>query len=516
MSELVALGGHGVPARSSRSARLGGHRPGLRVHRRPRGRRARARRSAGRCRRGSGRTCSVASSTGCCARWSAPPTWLEPDARGQARGRSPRSPWEPAVRSARRSSPGDRGWGPCPVPVAAGAPRPRAARACRAPWSGSRPAGAGRSPTPLVTVGRWTPVRSPVEDWPVRRPAAGPRAAGARPSRCSPASGCSTRSSRWPAAAPSRCPAASARARRCCCSRSRSGAPPTSSSTSAAASAATRWPTSSAELAELTDPRTGRPLAERTVIIANTSNMPMMAREASIYSGVTVAEYFRDMGYDVVRHRRLDVAVGRGAARVRVALRRAARRGGLPGRAAVGARGLLRARRPGRRPSAGDAASVTIIGAVSPPGGDTTEPVTAHTERFVRAVWSLDRDLAYARHYPAVAWSGVVLPRRRRGRRSGTPATATRTGRRRRARVVGAARRGRPARRPGRARRRRRRCRAHERVALLAGRLLREGVLQQSALSANDAYCSAAKTAALVDAVLGGRRRVRGPGRRRA
>ena len=93
------------------------------------------------------------------------------------------------------------------------------------------------------------------------------------------------------------------------------------------------------------DPRTGGRLADRTVIIANTSNMPMMAREASIYTGVTVAEYFRDMGYHVGRHRRLDLALGRGAARVRLPHRRAARRGGLPGRPGLGAGRVLRAGR---------------------------------------------------------------------------------------------------------------------------------------------------------------------------
>jgi V/A-type H+-transporting ATPase subunit A len=254
-----------------------------------------------------------------------------------------------------------------------------------------------------------------------------------------------------------------------------------------------------AELSNLTDAVTGRRLAERTVIIANTSNMPLMAREASIYSGVTVAEYFRDMGHDAI-------VIADSTSRWAEALREfGSRSGALPAEEGYPA-GLPSAlaafyERAGRVTTlAGDAASVTIIGAVSPPGGDTTEPVTAHTERFVRGVWALDRDLAYARHYPAVAWSGSFARdadrvgrwyaangdpdwARRRGRMTSLLAEADRLGEL--AALVGVSSL------PG-----------HERVTLLAGRLLREAVLQQSALSANDAHCDAVKTAALVDAVL--------------
>jgi V/A-type H+-transporting ATPase subunit A len=254
-----------------------------------------------------------------------------------------------------------------------------------------------------------------------------------------------------------------------------------------------------AELRELTDPATGRRLAERTVIIANTSNMPMMAREASIYSGVTVAEYFRDMGYHAV-------VIADSTSRWAEALREfASRSGDLPAEEGYPAElpSALAAfyERAGRVTTLGGReASVTIIGAVSPPGGDVTEPVTAHTERFVRSVWGLHRALAYARHYPAVAWSGSFSRDAERlaawYARNGDPDWAVR-----RSRVlsvlaeadrlgdlaalvgVGAL--------PG-----------HERVSLLAGRLLRQGVLQQSALSANDARSSTAKTAALVEAVL--------------
>jgi V/A-type H+-transporting ATPase subunit A len=253
------------------------------------------------------------------------------------------------------------------------------------------------------------------------------------------------------------------------------------------------------ELAELVDPRTGRRLAERTVIIANTSNMPMMARETSIYAGVTVAEYFRDMGYHAV-------VIADSTSRWAEALREFTSRSGelpaeegYPASLASALAGFYE--RAGHVVTLGGAeGSVTIIGAVSPPGGDTTEPVTAHTERFVRELWNLDRDLAYARHYPAVGWTGSFARDaellatwyarngdpgwgQRRARVTSLLAEADRLGEL--AELVGAGSL------PG-----------HERVVLLAGRLLREGVLQQNALSENDAHCSARKTATLINAVL--------------
>lgn len=254
-----------------------------------------------------------------------------------------------------------------------------------------------------------------------------------------------------------------------------------------------------AELGELADPRTGDLLARRTVIVANTSNMPMMAREASIYTGVTVAEYFRDMGYHVV-------VIADSTSRWAEALREfASRTGALPVEEGYPA-GLASAlaafyERAGQVVTLGGRrGSVTVVGAVSPAGGDMTEPVTAHTQRFVRCTWMLDRDLAYARHYPAVAWSGSFSRdadrlgawharhgdpawARRRGRVTALLADADRLAALSELVGVGAL--------PG-----------AERMVMLAGRLLRESVLQQSALSANDAFCSAAKGAALVDAVL--------------
>jgi V/A-type H+-transporting ATPase subunit A len=253
------------------------------------------------------------------------------------------------------------------------------------------------------------------------------------------------------------------------------------------------------DLGALTDPRTGRALADRTVIIANTSNMPIMAREASIYTGVTVAEYFRDMGLDAV-------VIADSTSRWAEALREfGSRTGELPAEEGYPAElpsalAAFYERAGCVRTLGGKEGSVTIIGAVSPPGGDVTEPVTTHTLRFVRTVWSLDRDLAYARHYPAVGWSGSFSrdadqvtvwsgrhgdPRwgRRRARVMGLLSEADRIGEL--ADLIG------PGSLP-----------ARERVVLLAGRLLREGVLQQNALNPNDAHCSAAKTSALIEAVL--------------
>ena len=153
------------------------------------------------------------------------------------------------------------------------------------------------------------------------------------------------------------------------------------------------------------DPWTGRPLLERTVLIANTSNMPVAAREASIYTGVTIAEYYRDMGYDVL-------LVADSTSRWAEALREiGGRLEEMP--AEEGFPSYLASRlaefysRAGRAKIIGSPeriGSVTIVGAVSPPGGDFTEPVTANTKRFIRVFWALDARLAYSRHYPAINW----------------------------------------------------------------------------------------------------------------
>jgi V/A-type H+-transporting ATPase subunit A len=154
---------------------------------------------------------------------------------------------------------------------------------------------------------------------------------------------------------------------------------------------------------KLIDPRTGKSLMERTILIANTSNMPVAAREASIYTGITIAEYFRDMGYDVA-------VMADSTSRWAEALRElSGRMEEMP--ADEGFPAYLPTRlaefyeRAGMvRTLAGKEASITTIGAVSPPGGDFSEPVTQHTKRFIRAFWALDKQLANARHYPAVSW----------------------------------------------------------------------------------------------------------------
>lgn len=157
------------------------------------------------------------------------------------------------------------------------------------------------------------------------------------------------------------------------------------------------------EFSELVDPKTGRPMTDRTTLIANTSNMPVAAREASIYTGITLAEYYRDMGYDVA-------IMADSTSRWAEALREiSGRLEEMP--AEEGFPAYLPSRlsefyeRAGRADVlSGSEGSVTIIGAVSPQGSDFSEPVTQNTKRFTRCFWALDKSLAYARHYPAVNW----------------------------------------------------------------------------------------------------------------
>jgi V/A-type H+-transporting ATPase subunit A len=254
------------------------------------------------------------------------------------------------------------------------------------------------------------------------------------------------------------------------------------------------------EFSALTDPRTGQSLLDRTVLIANTSNMPVLAREASIHTGATVAEFYRDMGYDVV-------LVADSTSRWAEALREvSSRTGELPAEegypASLASALAAFYERAGRvRTLAGGEGSITILGAVSPPGGDMTEPVSAHTRRFVRCAWSLDPDLAYARHYPAVSWrdsssrdvetvagwhagKGASDWPQRREQALRLLAEAGRL--ESMAELVGAA--SLPER---------------QRLVLLSAHLLQEAVLQQSSFSANDAYCAAPKQQALLDLVLG-------------
>ncbi|MDO4680445.1 MAG: V-type ATP synthase subunit A [Aerococcus sp.] len=157
------------------------------------------------------------------------------------------------------------------------------------------------------------------------------------------------------------------------------------------------------DFSKLIDPRSGAPLMQRTVLIANTSNMPVAAREASVYTGITIAEYYRDMGYNVA-------IMADSTSRWAEALRE------LSGRleempAEEGYPAYLASRIASFYERAGDmqtlnhgTGSVSIIGAVSPQGGDFSEPVTQNTKRFVRCFWGLDANLAHARHYPAINW----------------------------------------------------------------------------------------------------------------
>jgi len=253
------------------------------------------------------------------------------------------------------------------------------------------------------------------------------------------------------------------------------------------------------EFRQLSDPQTGRGLLERIIVLANTSNMPVMAREASIYTAVTLAEYFREMGHHAV-------IIADSTSRKAEAQRElAGRTGAIPAEQGYPASlpDALAAfyQRAGRViTTGGRIGTVTIVTSVSPAGGDTTEPVAAHTQRFVQAVWGLDRQLAYARHYPAVSWRASFSRDAEAVARwhttSGDPDWAARRARLQTLlaeadRIEGIADLVGLSALP-----------TSERVTMLTGRLIREAVLQQSALSVNDATSSLAKQAALAEAVL--------------
>lgn len=157
------------------------------------------------------------------------------------------------------------------------------------------------------------------------------------------------------------------------------------------------------EFPHLIDPRSGRPLMERTVLIANTSNMPVAAREASIYTGITIAEYYRDMGYHVAL---MADSTSRWAEALREVSGRLEEMPAEEGYPAYLAGRLAEFyERAGYVNNLnGSQGSVSIVGAVSPPGGDFSEPVTQHTKRFIRCFWALDKSLASARHFPAINW----------------------------------------------------------------------------------------------------------------
>ena len=159
------------------------------------------------------------------------------------------------------------------------------------------------------------------------------------------------------------------------------------------------------EFPELEDPRSGEPLMKRTVLVANTSNMPVAAREASVYTGITIAEYFRDMGYSVA-------VMADSTSRWAEAMREiSGRLEEMPGEegfpAYLGTRLAAFYERSGRITCEGckeHIGSITAIGAVSPPGGDLSEPVVQATLRVVKVFWGLEDKLAFRRHFPAINW----------------------------------------------------------------------------------------------------------------
>jgi len=250
---------------------------------------------------------------------------------------------------------------------------------------------------------------------------------------------------------------------------------------------------------ELQDPYTGRRMMERTLLVANTSNMPVVAREASIYVGVTMAEYFRDQGYDVVM---LADSTSRWAEALREV---AGRLGEMPVEegypAYLASRLAAFYERAGRvKALSGRLGSVSLIGAVSPPGGDFSEPVTSHTKEIIQTFWALAKELADARHYPAIDWvssfSGHVSSAARwwaenvnatwEARRAEALKLLARDAEL--ARIVNLV--GPEA------------LSSAQRWELEAASLVKEGVLQQSALDPVDTFASPEKQFVLLDIVL--------------
>lgn len=253
-----------------------------------------------------------------------------------------------------------------------------------------------------------------------------------------------------------------------------------------------------AEFRQLEDPRSGRPLLERSVIIANTSNMPVSAREASIYSGVTVAEFFRDQGLHVA-------LMADSTSRWAEALREVSGRlGELPSEGGhppyLSSRlAEFYERAASVQTLSGAIGSVTILGAVSPPSGDFSEPVTNHTRRYVDSLWMLDAHRAQARFYPAIHplqsyslaaaslarwWQGIGCAHWQELRRRFLTLLEEAARLERMARIIG--KEAMPPR---------------QRLVLLSAQLVNEGFLRQSAFSANDRYATPARQAAMMQLV---------------
>ncbi len=253
------------------------------------------------------------------------------------------------------------------------------------------------------------------------------------------------------------------------------------------------------EFPELTDPRSGRPLMERTILIANTSNMPVAAREASIYTGITLAEYYRDMGYHVAMMADSTSRWAEALREISGRLEEMPAEEGYP--AYLAARLAEFYERAGRVTTlSGENGSVSVIGAVSPPGGDFSEPVTQHTRRFIRCFWALDKTLASARHFPAINWldsyseyvDQVVSWWREQGhedwhamREQALNILQHESHLQQIVKLVG------PDALPD-----------DQRLILETARLLREGFLQQSALDPVDAYASIEKQLRMLQIIL--------------
>jgi V/A-type H+-transporting ATPase subunit A len=255
-----------------------------------------------------------------------------------------------------------------------------------------------------------------------------------------------------------------------------------------------------AHFPELEDPRSGRHIIERTVIVANVSNMPVSAREASIYMGVTIGEYYRDMGYDVA-------VMADSTSRWAEALRDISGRleeipaeAGFP--AYLADRIAQIYERAGRVVTLGTGqrvGSITLIGAVSPPGGDFSEPVTTHTLRFIGTFWALDTELAYRRHFPAINWlrsftryMGVTSrwwsqydPEWENTRAKALKLLEEASEIEETARIIGE-----------------KALPDEQRLVLLLAEMLREGFLVQSAFHDVDTYCEAEKQSDLLKVII--------------
>lgn len=253
------------------------------------------------------------------------------------------------------------------------------------------------------------------------------------------------------------------------------------------------------EFPELTDPRTSRPLMDRTVLVANTSNMPVAAREASIYTGITIAEYYRDMGYHVALMADSTSRWAEALREISGRLEEMPAEEGYP--AYLAARLAEFYERAGYVETlSGQRGSVSVIGAVSPPGGDFSEPVTQHTTRFIRCFWALDKSLASARHFPSVNWLDSYSEylddvadwwrdqtgHNWRAMRAQAMEILTEESRLEQiVKLVG------PDALPD-----------AQRLVLETARLLREGFLQQNALDDVDTYCSIQKQIRLLELIL--------------